>query len=100
MIGSGDPRSREFSLTTPCSMKDHGHGRPRGPEHEAEAQKDPKFDKWKWRLHKQLIEQAVKAGYLSIKAEEVAHKFLKNYILKFERTPINYQGHNMEKFIY
>ena len=43
-------------------------------QHEAEAEKDPEFNKWEWRLQKKWIEAAVKSGILSLKGEEKAHK--------------------------
>ena len=48
-------------------------------QNEAEAVKDPDFKKWEWRLYKYRIECVVEAGSLSVKGEEKAHKFLKNY---------------------
>jgi hypothetical protein len=48
-------------------------------KHEAEAEKEPKFDRWRWRLHRSRIQRAVRTGYLSKKQEKTAHKFLSHY---------------------
>lgn len=48
-------------------------------KHEAETEKEPNFDRWRWRLYKSRIQRAVRTGYLSTKQEKTAHKFLGNY---------------------
>jgi hypothetical protein len=52
---------------------------------------DPKFDKWGWRRYKPRIERAVKAGNLSAKEEENAHKFLENYKVVLNRLGLDYE---------
>jgi hypothetical protein len=60
--------------------------------HEAEAEADKDFARWDWRMQKPRIEQAVKAGTLSKKGEEKAHKFLKEYKPFLKKFGIDYDN--------
>ena len=59
-------------------------------QHEAEAVEDPKFDKWRWRIYKPRIQRMMKTGKLSLKEEEKAHDFLRNYENILNRFGIDY----------
>ncbi len=48
-------------------------------EHDSEVKTDKDGSTWEWRVQKPLIKRVVKAGRMSIKAEEKAHKFLGQY---------------------
>lgn len=60
-------------------------------KHEAEAEKEPKFDRWRWRLYKSRIQRAVRTGHLSMKQEKAAHKFLGNYKEALNTFGIDYK---------
>ncbi len=48
-------------------------------EHDSEVKTDKDDSTWQWRVQKPLIKRMVKAGRMSIKAEEKAHTFLGQY---------------------
>lgn len=61
-------------------------------QHEAEALEDSKFDKWEWRLQKRRIERTLKSGFLTIKGEEKAHKFLGKYKIFLKKFNMDYEN--------
>jgi len=59
-------------------------------EHEVEAEADPTFDKWEWRMQRQRVIWAVERGEMPRDREEKAHKFLKQYSDFLKKFGIDY----------
>ena len=61
-------------------------------QHEADAEQDPTFVKWEWRLFKNRAIRAIRTGSMSRKEEDDAHKFLKAYKHFLEKFGIDYDN--------
>ena len=101
--GPGELRGDLFKQVLKIANEKYGMAgkeEPKGPnvidafkailEHEAEAEADPTFDKWEWRMQRQRVIWAVERGEMPRDREEKAHKFLKQYRTFLKKFGIDY----------